>query len=222
MNSIKLIKFNLPIDGTRVKNIEELRNHFTIEIIDIYHNGMLSKWLRSRNMIEELTALEDICIDSSDHFSLLKKLCAIFKIEADDMIISSALGVPLEKTEKNFSEIKAQYRAIIHEELKSEFDAKIKKYTDSSRSLNYKNGIVTDKKKKLRWKQDSEEGRYTWDEAMAKFGKNINFSGYDDWRIPTIEELETLVDGKYFPYVDRVGFISHYRQYGARSERFHL
>ncbi|OQW98738.1 MAG: hypothetical protein BWK73_51845 [Thiothrix lacustris] len=74
MSIVKNIKFDLPIDGVKVKNLEELDDHFTLEIIDLYQSGMLSKWLRSRNMVEELAVLEDICVESLDDFSLLKKI----------------------------------------------------------------------------------------------------------------------------------------------------
>jgi hypothetical protein len=31
-----------------------------------------------------------------------------------------------------------------------------------------------------------------WEDAM-KWAKNLNYVGYSDWRLPTIEELETFV-----------------------------
>lgn len=65
-------------------------------------------------------------------------------------------------------------------------------------------GTVTDTKTKLTWKQCSEgqsgkncsSGKaeiYKWDDAMAKFGKNVSFASHDGWRMPTVEELRTLV-----------------------------
>ena len=117
---IKTIKFDLPIDGIKVRNIEELRDHFTMEIIDLYHNGILSKWLRSRNMTEELAALEDIYIDSSDHFSLLKSMCEIFKIEVDDQIISVIFNEAQSKSGSSIKEVKSNKKS--HQELISKID----------------------------------------------------------------------------------------------------
>jgi hypothetical protein len=40
-----------------------------------------------------------------------------------------------------------------------------------------------------------EEGkvkRYTWNEAVQRF-KHIDYAGYSDWRMPTIDELKTLL-----------------------------
>jgi hypothetical protein len=42
---MKLIKFDLPIDGVKVKTVEELREHFTPEILDHFRSGLLAKWL---------------------------------------------------------------------------------------------------------------------------------------------------------------------------------
>ena len=83
---MKLIKFDLPIDGVKVKNIEELREHFTIEILKYFHNGMLVKWLRSRNLNEELLRVNEI--NSSDDKLILKILCYIFQIVVDEDVIN--------------------------------------------------------------------------------------------------------------------------------------
>jgi hypothetical protein len=34
---------------------------------------------------------------------------------------------------------------------------------------------------------------YTWNEAI-EYCKNLRLAGYDDWRLPTVKELLTLVD----------------------------
>ena len=69
--------------------------------------------------------------------------------------------------------------------------------------VNNGDGTITDTKTQLMWKQCSEgqQGKacsggatkYTWDDAMSTFGKGISFARYDDWRLPTHEELRTLV-----------------------------
>ncbi|MEN9503331.1 MAG: hypothetical protein RI964_2616 [Pseudomonadota bacterium] len=72
-----------------------------------------------------------------------------------------------------------------------------KRYTLNS------NGTVTDTKTSLMWKQCSEgqsgdrcsgdAAKYKWDDAMSKFRSGVSFAGYSDWRMPTREELQTLV-----------------------------
>ncbi len=209
MTIIKTIKFDLPIDGVKVKNIEELREHFTVEILELYNNGILLKWLKSRRNLEEASRLETIHETQLSRSSLLKTLCEIFTVDADDMIISSALGMPPEKMEKNFPEIKAQYRAIAKAEVEAEAKVnveKIRQPTVSGKYLIHANRTVTDTETQLMWKQNSEAVKYTWDDAMAKFGNNVHFAGYNDWRMPTIEELKTLFDEKNSPVINPIAF----------------
>jgi hypothetical protein len=64
-------------------------------------------------------------------------------------------------------------------------------------------GTVTDTKTGLMWKrclerlsgvscEDGKVEKYTWDEAVKRF-KNVAYAGYSNWRLPTIDELKTLV-----------------------------
>jgi len=46
-----------------------------------------------------------------------------------------------------------------------------------------------------KWKNNTCRGeavRYTWDEALA-YAQNDNYAGYTDWRLPTIDELKSLL-----------------------------
>ncbi len=193
MHVIKTIKFDLPIDGVKVKNVEELRDHFTIEVLELYQNGLLLKWLRSRNMVEEISQLDSLSKTLS-RAQLMAALCEVFKIDADDMIIAAALGMPPEKMEKNFPELKRQYRALAYNEAKATWLAEEeKKPIIMEHYLVYKNGTVKDTKTHLMWKREPEVGEYAWNDAMKKFGSNVSFAGYDDWRMPTMDELKTLL-----------------------------
>jgi len=40
--------------------------------------------------------------------------------------------------------------------------------------------------------EEGEVETYTWDEAVKRF-KDAAYAGYADWRLPTIDELQTLV-----------------------------
>ena len=57
--------------------------------------------------------------------------------------------------------------------------------------IDNKNGTITDTSTGLMWKQDPEEGTYTFDETLEI---KSNFASHDDWRVPTIHELFGLVD----------------------------
>lgn len=65
------------------------------------------------------------------------------------------------------------------------------------------NGTVTDNQTNLMWKQCSEGQSGTgctgsatslnWTDALAA-GANSNFAGYNDWRLPNVKELASLVE----------------------------
>ncbi|MDD5393315.1 MAG: DUF1566 domain-containing protein [Thiothrix sp.] len=84
------------------------------------------------------------------------------------------------------------------------------------RYIIHNNGTVTDTQTKLMWKRCSEgqsgadcsgePASFTWDDAMSMFGKGGSFASYNDWRMPTIEELKTLVDNSQTPTIDQTAF----------------
>lgn len=58
--------------------------------------------------------------------------------------------------------------------------------------------IVNDHVSNLMWQQDEESTRYNWREALDHVAKMNaeKFGGCDDWRIPTTEELASLLTPK--------------------------
>jgi len=52
-------------------------------------------------------------------------------------------------------------------------------------------GTVTDSATQLMWKQEQEPAQMSWNDAMAL---KIDFAGYSDWRLPTINELNSIVE----------------------------
>lgn len=55
--------------------------------------------------------------------------------------------------------------------------------------------IVKDKRTNLMWQDndDAKSIKKDWDNAR-KYCANLTLGGYDDWRLPSIEELRSLVD----------------------------
>ncbi len=67
-------------------------------------------------------------------------------------------------------------------------------------------GTVTDKKTGLMWQQESAPDSYIWQEALS-YCENLTLAGYDDWRLPNINELQSLVDyERYNPAIDTTFF----------------
>ena len=65
-----------------------------------------------------------------------------------------------------------------------------KSYTDLD------NGIVRDNVTGLEWQQATAPGTYTWQQAQDYITSlnDAKYLGYEDWRLPTVEELSSLVD----------------------------
>ncbi len=53
-------------------------------------------------------------------------------------------------------------------------------------------GTVTDKATGLMWQQETGYGR-NW-QAALEYAETLSMAGYDDWRMPTVKELESIVD----------------------------
>lgn len=79
------------------------------------------------------------------------------------------------------------------------------------------NGTITDTSTGLMWQQDPGE-KVTWEEALAN-ADTLTLGGYDDWRVPTITELYSLMDfngvtgmnvSGSVPYIDTDYFVFEY------------
>jgi len=72
---------------------------------------------------------------------------------------------------------------------------------------------VTDKYTSLMWQQDTAPDRinnrtvyYNWQEALS-YCENLTLAGYSDWRLPNVNELQSLVDyTSYNPSINEVYF----------------
>jgi hypothetical protein len=67
------------------------------------------------------------------------------------------------------------------------------------------NGTVTDPSTGLMWQQES-AGPMSWEEAL-NYCEGLTLGGYNDWRLPNINELQSLVDYTiYGPAIDTTAF----------------
>lgn len=57
------------------------------------------------------------------------------------------------------------------------------------------NGTLTDVSTGLTWHQELNDDEVTWEDALD-YCENLTIAGYDDWRLPNVNELQSIVDYK--------------------------
>jgi uncharacterized delta-60 repeat protein len=62
-----------------------------------------------------------------------------------------------------------------------------------NRFIDNGDGTVTDLSTGLMWQQATAPGTYTWEQALS-YSENLTLAGHSDWRLPTIKELDSIVD----------------------------
>ena len=69
---------------------------------------------------------------------------------------------------------------------------------EKERFIDNQDGTITDSKTELMWMREDawqkEAKWYTWDEAVefASYMNNIKFAGFQNWRLPNEEEIQSL------------------------------
>ena len=114
-----------------------------------------------------------------------------------------------DRTEMSYQHLLETIRTIIQ----SDTDKQAGKYIDNQ------DDTITDCSTNLMWKKYSEGQRtiacgkgmvrqYTWDNAVRRF-KQASFAGYNNWRLPTIDELRSLVYcDKKEPLIEKSNWLS--------------
>jgi len=96
----------------------------------------------------------------------------------------------------------------IQELKKDNTELKQKTYTIENTKIKLKcrfkftKSTITDMKTSLMW-QRLTPGENHWHGAK-NYAQNLTLSGYSDWRLPTKQELQTIVETKYKPTIDPV------------------
>ena len=130
--------------------------------------------------------------DQTPHYGNIKKADSQVELEQGDFLFvpKELQGVTLQKQPGGKVDLSYLQRG-------EQKDRTIDKYIDHG------DDTITDTKTGLMWKRCSEglEGvncekgkaeRYNYDDAVKRF-KNVEYAGYKDWRLPTVDELKTLV-----------------------------
>ncbi|MFA9424463.1 MAG: DUF1566 domain-containing protein [Sedimentibacter sp.] len=67
-------------------------------------------------------------------------------------------------------------------------------------------GTISDQATGLMWMQDDSGLALDWDDAL-EYAENFEYAGFDDWRLPDVKELQSIVDySGCYPAIDSVYF----------------
>lgn len=83
--TIKLIKFDLPINGIKVTTLEALRDNLTDEIVPLARSGQLERWFKSRQMQEQAQAVAAAVAQHAEDKALFLALCAVLEVHPDNV-----------------------------------------------------------------------------------------------------------------------------------------
>ena len=116
--AIKIIKFDLPINGTKVTTLEALRDNLTDEIVKLARTGQLERWFQSRQMQEQAQAVAAAVSQHAEDKVLFLALCAVLEVEVHPDDVSAIFDAPPEAG-RNF---KGGKYFELYEELKESYE----------------------------------------------------------------------------------------------------
>ena len=94
--AIKIIKFDLPINGTKVTALDALRDNLTDEIVPLARSGQLERWFQSRQMQEQAQAVAAAISEHMEDKTLFLALCAVLEVEVHPADASAIFDAPPE------------------------------------------------------------------------------------------------------------------------------
>ena len=112
--AIKIIKFDLPINGTKVTTLEALRDNLTDEIVKLARSGQLERWCKSRQLQELAQAVADAVSQHNQDKALFLALCKALEVEVHPDDASAIFDTPPEAGQQ----IKGGKYLELYEELK--------------------------------------------------------------------------------------------------------
>lgn len=95
----KTIKFNLVMNNQPVRTLEELREHFYMEeLLSLYKNGLLHRWLSVRGYEKERMELEQL--NASTDRDIMKHFIRIFEMDRNEQEIEEEIYILEYKKER--------------------------------------------------------------------------------------------------------------------------
>ncbi len=87
---MKTIKFDLSMNGAKIATLSDFQENLTAEILPIFQSGKLSKWLKSRDLLEQATAIEAIDKNASE-LEQLEAMCQALGLGYDEKALQFLL-----------------------------------------------------------------------------------------------------------------------------------
>ncbi|WP_022954624.1 hypothetical protein [Leucothrix mucor] len=105
----KKIKFNMRLDGNPVRNIEGIRDNFSIDdVLEVYQSGVLQRWLKSRGFDDAYYEVENIENKNNPILELVK----IFDINFDEMELKEIIS-SIEQLKNNREKYKLLDKGVV-------------------------------------------------------------------------------------------------------------
>lgn len=163
------IKFNMDFHGEYIRNLEDLRNNFSVEdILEAYDNGLLVKWLDARYYTDELKQVQ--AIEAKNVRGVLEELIRIFCPETGQEEIDENLSL------YDYLEECRKYREYVNANGLDELAA-LRKERDSLKQERDKNAKMKTEIAKLRKERDTlndENAKLRTElEALKKKNENL-------------------------------------------------
>jgi hypothetical protein len=100
----KQIKFNLIVDNKPIRDMGDLSNNFNIDdVLTVYQNGLLKRWLLVRGLSEEVKQLDGL---KGDDIAIARELSRILLGEECDKEAIAAAAYPFEFRRKESEKLK--------------------------------------------------------------------------------------------------------------------
>ncbi len=192
---MKPIKFDLPINNTRIATLKQLQENLTPEILEHFHSGKLSKWLKVRNLNEQANAVDTLFKSDNEHEAqIFKNLIELFDKEIDENSLRTALVKHKELFHLSHNKAEEEIK-----QLKSEMA------TYTGQFIPRDNGLVFDTRTHLTWcrylvGQSWENGNVSGEAKQMHYQETweyielLNKNDEIEWRLPTIIELHTIIE----------------------------
>lgn len=152
----KTIKFNLKCDGSSIRTLDDLREHFCVQdVLGYYKSGILARWLKVQDYIDEFDKVNTINADTEE--KILIQLVDILGVDLDNNSIRDAVSIldyerkngkfyesyakGIENESKVINDYLLNYNDLVKEIIKNKEDFSVIKATLATLVKNYK-GIL--------------------------------------------------------------------------------